>query len=89
MIYTVGIKENYDKYIAEYGDKCEKEVGGSVWQYPELAARYIKNINYTARKPYEVYGVELDWEFDTETDKNCITEPTYRKIIKRGKIVKL
>lgn len=89
MIYTIGIKENYDKYILDYGDKCEKEIGGSVWEFPELAAQYVKNINRTARKPYAVYGVELNWDYDTTTDNNCLTEPTYRKITKRGKIVKL
>lgn len=88
MIYTVGIKENYDKYLEEFPG-LEKEVGGSVWEFPELAARYIKNINYIARKPYEVYGIEADWEFDTEIVKNCLSSPTFRSLKKRAKIIKL
>lgn len=59
MIYTIGLKDNYEQYFKEIPDLKKKE-GGSVWQTP------LEAVMYKVNKPgYEVYGVLADWETQT------------------------
>lgn len=63
MIYTVGERNTYDRYIAEDANPRKKGrvgqyCGGSVWEDPTEAARH-------APLGYGVYGVIANWELDT------------------------
>lgn len=64
MIYTVGHKASYDRYLREQGPQCYKRgprgdyPGGSVW-------RTVEEAEHHAPEGYAVYGVIADWELDT------------------------
>lgn len=64
MIYTVGHRESYERYLREQGPQCFKRgtrpdyPGGSVWRTREEAER-------RAPEGYAVYGIDADWEKDT------------------------
>lgn len=61
MLFTVGITENYDRYLIE-NSSLEKAVGGSVWNsYAEAQAFCLPN--------QSVYGILADWEKDTIPNK--------------------
>lgn len=63
MIFTVGKRDNYEKYISEFPE-ASKAIGGSVWQTREQAQEYAKNNGFS------VYGVEANWDIDTIFDKS-------------------
>jgi hypothetical protein len=63
MIYTIGLKSSYEKYISEQGvpkklGRREDYCGGSVWRTYEEAELFAKD-------GFCVYGVLADWEKDT------------------------
>ncbi len=85
MIYTIGIKANYDRYLKEY-KLVEKEVYGSVWgEFAEAdaACKFATNVG---SETFDVYGVEASWEKDTikHPDRTII----WRSLNKRAKIIK-
>lgn len=64
MIYTIGHKKMYEKYFEEIPKlkkmgKTSDYEGGTVWKTLQEAKEYCP-------EDYEVYGVEADWEKDTE-----------------------
>ena len=70
MIYTVGNTESYEKYFKEqkYPKKKGKDFesgyeGGSVWKTESEARKHCSS-------GYSVYGVEAEWEKDTESIDN-------------------
>ncbi len=63
MIYTVGIRINYDNYIAT-DPNAAKAAGGSVWKTLKEIEKYLRESNQAAL--YAAYGVEADWDKDTE-----------------------
>ena len=71
MIYCIGKAENYDLYIAKYGNAAMKQgrgidyEGGSVWKTREEAEMHIKRFGKKL-SGYKVYGVMADWQTDTE-----------------------
>lgn len=61
MIFTIGITENYDRYIVDFFP-LEKAMGGSVWSsYADAQAFCLPN--------QSVYGILADWEKDTQPNK--------------------
>lgn len=75
MIYTVGVKEDYDRGIADKaaaGQRLQKRGmgqidgvmyrGGMVWVGREAAAQYAAGVT---DQVLAVYGVEADWDRDT------------------------
>lgn len=71
MIYTIGRKSVYDLHI-EHNPQAMKigrsddYPGGSVWRTPEEARQYLADENLDDLDDFDVYGVEADWEKDTE-----------------------
>ena len=66
MIYTVGNTKDYTRYFLEQGTPKKKGktpsfVGGSVWPTKEEAQKFCPI-------DFSVYGVNADWEKDTEPD---------------------
>ena len=83
MIYTIGRTAAYEQNfkdlpIVEKLGREEGYPGGSVWKTPEEALRHCPS-------DYSVYGVEADWEKDTEPSK----EGHWHDLLKTSKIVKL
>ncbi len=67
MIFTVGNTENYDRYFREQKTPKKKGrtpnyTGGTVWKTFLEAEKHL-------RPGYSVYGVDADWE--TETEKSA------------------
>lgn len=68
MIYTIGNKDSYERYLFEQGD-CKKKGrdgdydGGSVWNDAGTAASH-------APDGYAVYGVLAEWGRDTEPSRS-------------------
>lgn len=72
MIYTLGRKSVYDIHIEHNPQamkigRTEDYPGGSVWRTPEEARQYLADKNLD---DFDVYGVEADWEKDTEPAKD-------------------
>jgi len=67
MIFTVGLKENYDQYI-DSEPKPSKAAGGSVWRYYGEARRYL---DATSQSEFDVYAVDADWNVDVESDPDA------------------
>ena len=85
MIYTVGKTEVYEDYMAK--DKNpEKAKGGSVWRTKDDARGYLFSTKQD--KTFSVYGIEADWEKDTEAVQGD-PPPTWRALTKSAKLVKL
>ena len=94
MIYTVGIKINYDFHLHraqhEPSDFLKRGpyggfFGGIVFKTSEEALEFlIKTGNLGT---YSVYGVEADWDRDTIPDKNVLN--TYHRLQRDAKIVQL
>lgn len=68
MIYTVGKEELYELYFYKQGSprkmgRTDTYPGGSVWKTKEEAEKFCK-------EGYKVYGVEADWDRDTEKSEN-------------------
>ncbi len=82
MIYTIGHKKSYEQYFEEDAlpKKKGKDVdyeGGSVFLTIEAATKYCP-------ENYDIYGVDADWEKDTEN----IGEE-YNALLVDSKLIKL
>lgn len=71
MIYTVGHTKQYEQRLTEPEPamKLGRQIidgemydGGSVWPTREAAQAWLD----TTDKPWSVYGVDADWDTDTE-----------------------
>ncbi len=85
MIYTCGNTKSYEQYFKEekYPKKKGKDldggyVGGSVWKTRQEAQQHCP-INYS------VYGVDADWNNDTET----IPNQTWNNLLIDALLIKL
>lgn len=72
MIYTLGFKTEYDKYIKD-DLNAGKRNGGSVWRKISDAKAYLDN--WAKNDPnqanlFSIYAVYADWEKDTYHDDN-------------------
>lgn len=65
MIFTIGNKQQYDSLIQERGS-IKKGKTGSVWKTDEDA---IVHLNRASISGFQIYGVEADWDLDTEEIK--------------------
>ncbi len=72
MIYTIGVTKGYlqlQQHCLEAGEpfakggRDERGPGGSVWRTRAEAQR---RINMTGSTTHSVFGVDADWERDTE-----------------------
>ena len=79
MIYTIGKTIGYEKYMRDNLDP-RKGIGGSVWQNLEDVRRYLEE---TQQHDYSIYGVEADWDKDTEEAPG---EP-WRTLIRSARLV--
>ena len=82
MIYTVGKIDIYENYLDTDPDAAKGKTG-SVWQTLEDIQKYV-NGNSSLRN-FRVYGVEADWELDTE----IIEGENWRSLIRSAKLVRL
>ena len=89
MIYTIGHKKSYERYFHEQGtpEKMGRKYndsgrctysGGSVWKTKEEAQKYC-------HAKYSVYGVEADWEKDTEKSETG----KWHDLLKTSPLVKI
>jgi hypothetical protein len=83
MIYTIGHTDSYEQYFKEYVTpeklgRTSDYPGGSVWKTPEEAQKSCPN-------NYSVYGVDADWEKDTEASKS----ENWHDLIKTATLIKL
>jgi len=62
MIFTIGKKEIYEKYIDE-DENAAKAAGGSVWRFWKDALAYLERTKQEGE--FEVYAVDADWRDDT------------------------
>lgn len=92
MIYTIGYKTNYEFHLHraqfESGDFLKLGPhggfsGGIVFKTSEEALEFL--IKTGDLGPYDVYGVEADWDRDTIPDEN-ILKP-YHRLQRDAKIV--
>ena len=80
MLYTIGDKQYYDKYIDE-DEEAQVGLGQSVW----LTYDEAKNYRDVHNPEYEIYGVLADWMKDTRH----LGEQTYRLILLPVKVIRL
>jgi hypothetical protein len=83
MIYTIGRTAAYEQNfrelpVVEKLGRTPDYQGGSVWKTREDAQKECPS-------DYSVYGVEADWEQDTEPSK----EGSWHDLLKTSKLVKL
>lgn len=82
LIYTVGKTEVYGDYMAK--DKNpEKAKGGSVWRTRDDARGYL--LETKQDKTFSVYGIEADWDKDTEPT----LEGQWRALTRKARLIKL
>lgn len=96
MIYTVGHKKSYEQGFKEYKDeplafrKLGKKsmwngkpyAGGSCFKTKESACEYL---DANMLNTYSVYGLDADWETDTEWDG----ESEYRNLLRDATLLKI
>lgn len=84
MIYTIGAREAYDRYLKDQGAGCEKlgrttdYEGGRVWKTREEAESAL-------REGFAVYGVLADWDVDTAPDS--VAGISSRRLVRTSQIV--
>ena len=83
MLYTLGLKDRYDSYI-EADPDAAKGVTGSVWKTMEDVQAHFER-NKSVLGSFAIYGVEADWETDTEV----VPGESWRALTRSGKLVKL
>ena len=86
MIYTVGRADIYEDYIKN--DKnAAKRKGGSVWETFKDAQHCCNENNdmITSQHTFQIYGVDADWESDTEVEQNV----RYRSLKRDAKLIKI
>jgi len=84
MIYTIGRTAAYEKNfidlpIVEKLGRTDDYPGGCVWKTREEAEKYCQG-------DYSVYGVDADWEKDTEAS---IVNNGCHDLLKTSKLIKL
>lgn len=86
MIYTVGREDIYEDYIKNDKDAAKRK-GGSVWETFKGAQYYCNENNdmITSKYTFQVYGVDADWESDTEIEQNV----RYRSLKRDAKLIKI
>lgn len=90
MIYTIGNTKNYNTYLKEIPNLKKKGrdrdyQGGSVFKTLEDAENYLDDLELN--NEYSVYGVEADWDKDTDTSLDGSTR--YRDLLIDSKIIKI
>lgn len=89
MIFTIGREDIYEDYIKN--DKnAAKRKGGRVWETFKDAQNYCNETNdiISFKLPsyiFQVYGVDADWELDTEIEKDV----SYRSLKRDAKLIKI
>jgi hypothetical protein len=83
MIYTIGHYRNYEKMLVDIPN-LKKAIGGSVWKTHYDALRYLTLCEI---QDFEIYGVEADWEKDTQTDLS--SDNQWHELLVEAKIIKL
>lgn len=85
MIFTVGHRDSYERYLREQSQHCYKrgprgdQPGGSVWQTFEDASRYAKD-------GFAVYQVDADWEADTVPS---VSGGDWRDLVRDARILRI
>ena len=82
MVYTVGKTEVYEDYIAKDSNP-EKAKGGSVWRTKDDARNYL--LGTSQDKTFSIYGIEADWEKDTE----AVLGSPWRALTRKARIVRI
>jgi len=85
MLYTLGNKKVYDKYI-EMDSEAAKAVGGSVWKTKKDIEKYLEKF---PNPGFDVYGVKANWERDTKFDSIHGTSVNWNELTKKAKLIKL
>lgn len=82
MLYTLGIKSIYERYLDESPDPI-KGAGGFVWLMREDVEHIISHS--TDSTDWGVYGVEADWDRDTAP----VVDGINRELVRSVKLVRL
>lgn len=82
MIYTVGKADVYDEALTR-DPNLEKSKGGLVWKTRDDARGHL--FSTKQEKTFSVYGIEADWEKDTEV----VQGSPWRSLTRSAKLVKL
>ena len=83
MLYTLGRKSQYDKYIAT-DPNASKGIGGSVWKDRKDVEEYLKEF---PQPEFNIYGVEADWLADTVLHE-C-DDVSWNDLVRPAKLIKL
>lgn len=84
MIYTVGLRDNYERYLDNNPD-LEKAAGGTVWKSFREVSEYLYGTPFGYL--YNIYGVMADWETDTKESK--VEGARFRDLTRDAKIVRI
>ena len=91
MLYTLGRKSEYDKYL-DSDPNASKGIGGSVWQDKQTIDLYLQK---NAQPEFEIYGVEADWDLDTKPGSTMSvgsykpSEVPWRSLTRNAKLIRL
>lgn len=90
MIFTIGKTELYEEYFRTIPN-LEKAKGGSVWEAREEAQQFAnRHRDAGGAVVYSVYGVEADWDKDTEQGFNDDgAECYFRPLNRDARLVRL
>lgn len=83
MIFTIGKKEIYEKYIDDDPDP-RKAVGGSVWKFHKDAKAHLAASD--DRDEFDVYAVDADWDKDTMQEEDGVA---WRSLTRAAKLLKV
>jgi len=83
MIYTLGRIDVYEKYMAS-DPNAAKRKGGSVWETYDKVFAYL--YMGTLHDDFKIYGVEADWNDDTEFEEGA---EGWRALKRNAKLIKL
>jgi hypothetical protein len=83
MIYTLGKKEIYERYLAS-DPMAAKRKGGSVWRTLKSIQKYKNKME--DKHLFGIYGVEAKWNKETRID---INGDGWHELLKNARLVKL
>ena len=82
MLYTIGRIDIYESYLDTDCDAAKGKTG-SVWETLEEVQCYFNK--HPGFRGYRIYGVEADWNLDTEP----ISGEKWRGLTRSAKLVRL
>jgi len=82
VVYTIGKIDIYESYLDSDPDAAKGKTG-SVWENLESVQTYFDN--HPGLSDFRIYGVEADWDLDTEV----IIGDDWRALTRAAKLIRL